>query len=50
VVDGGRIVELGTHRELVAGGGRYATMFALWQSHAEGARPGTGPDREGGAQ
>ena len=48
VVDGGRIVELGTHRELVAGGGRYATMFAMWQSHAEGAQPGTGPDRDDG--
>ena len=46
VVDDGRIVELGSHRELVAAGGRYATMFAMWESHAEGARPGAGPDRD----
>ena len=47
VVDGGRIVELGSHRELVAADGHYATMFAMWQSHAEGAQPGTGPDLGG---
>ncbi len=29
VVDGGRVVEDGTHDELVARGGRYATMFEL---------------------
>ena len=46
VMDGGRIVELGSHRELVAAGGRYATMFAMWESHAEGALPGAGPDRD----
>jgi len=36
VVDEGRIVELGTHDELVARGGRYAEMYATWssQSHA----------------
>ena len=49
VVDGGRIVELGSHRELVAAGGRYATMFAMWESHAEGAGPAAGPSRDGGA-
>ena len=37
VVDRGRIVELGSHRELVAAGGRYATMFAVWESHSEGS-------------
>ena len=36
VVDGGRIVEIGSHSELVAAGGRYAKMFETWQSHAEG--------------
>ena len=46
VVDGGRIVELGSHRELVAAGGRYATMFAMWESHADPDRPGAGPDRD----
>jgi ABC-type multidrug transport system fused ATPase/permease subunit len=29
VLDGGRVVEDGTHDSLVAAGGRYATMFAL---------------------
>jgi ATP-binding cassette subfamily B protein len=32
VLDAGRVVEQGTHRELVAAGGRYATMFALQAS------------------
>jgi ATP-binding cassette subfamily B protein len=30
VVDGGRLVELGTHDELVAAGGRYAALHATW--------------------
>jgi len=30
VVDEGRILELGSHDELVARGGRYATLFAAW--------------------
>lgn len=34
VVDDGRIVELGSHDELVAAGGRYAAMYATWESHA----------------
>jgi ATP-binding cassette subfamily B protein len=33
VVDEGRLVEIGTHDELVALGGRYAAMYALWESH-----------------
>ncbi len=33
VVDDGRIVELGTHDELVALGGRYASMYRTWVSH-----------------
>lgn len=36
VVDGGRIVERGTHDELVGAGGRYA---ALWRAQAEGTAP-----------
>jgi len=35
VVDGGRIVELGTHQQLVARHGRYASMYATWISQAE---------------
>ena len=33
VVNDGRIVELGSHDELVAQGGIYAGMFATWVSH-----------------
>ena len=46
VVDDGGIVELGTHDELVALGGRYADMYATWSRHAgddgrEPSVPGT---------
>ncbi|MCU1374045.1 MAG: putative transporter permease/ATP-binding protein [Actinomycetia bacterium] len=30
VVDGGRLLELGTHAELVAAGGPYAALYASW--------------------
>jgi ATP-binding cassette subfamily B protein len=36
VVEGGRLVELGTHRELVALGGRYAALFAKSTSAMHG--------------
>ena len=35
VLEGGRIVERGTHAALLAAGGRYAEMWALQQSSAE---------------
>lgn len=35
VVDDGRIIESGSHDELLAAGGRYAEMYATWTSHAE---------------
>ena len=30
VLDGGRVVEIGTHAELVAAGGRYAALWEVW--------------------
>jgi ATP-binding cassette subfamily B protein len=47
VVDDGRIIELGSHDELVdRPGGRYAEMFEAWISHlnADGHAPEHGPD------
>jgi ATP-binding cassette, subfamily B, bacterial len=35
VVDHGRIVEIGSHDELVAAGGRYAEMYATWSRQQE---------------
>ncbi|MGB7053490.1 MAG: ABC transporter ATP-binding protein, partial [Acidimicrobiales bacterium] len=35
VVDDGRIVEVGSHDELVARDGRYAEMYATWVRQAE---------------
>ena len=32
MLEGGRVVELGTHDELMAAGGRYRTMFDLQAS------------------
>ncbi len=41
VVDDGGIVELGSHEELVAPGGRYAEMYAAWMAHLEDTTPKT---------
>jgi ATP-binding cassette, subfamily B, bacterial len=35
VIDDGRVLESGSHDELVAAGGRYADMYATWTSHME---------------
>jgi len=37
VIDEGGIIEMGSHDELVAAGGRYAEMYETWISHAEGS-------------
>ena len=37
VVADGRLLELGTHDELVAQGGRYAALFATWSGGIGGA-------------
>ncbi len=37
VVAAGRIVEIGSHSELVSMGGRYAKMFEMWNSSANGS-------------
>jgi len=33
VIDEGRLVELGTHAQLLESGGRYASLFQSWESH-----------------
>jgi ATP-binding cassette subfamily B protein len=33
VIDVGRLVELGTHDDLVAAGGRYSALYASWTAH-----------------
>ncbi len=42
VVDGGRIVELGSHAALLAEGGQYALMFDTWQRHMSGSETSAG--------
>ena len=41
VVEGGEIVESGTHDALVAAGGRYAEMYSTWVRQAEGRATAT---------
>ena len=38
VIEAGRLVEVGSHAELVALGGRYATMHDLWVEHGGSTR------------
>jgi ATP-binding cassette subfamily C protein len=35
VVEGGKLVEVGSHAELLARGGRYAEMFGAWRRSHE---------------
>ena len=44
VVDGGRLVELGTHEELVASGGAYSELFRAWERGVAGAVGATSDD------
>jgi ABC-type multidrug transport system fused ATPase/permease subunit len=46
VLEAGRVVELGTHDELMALGGRYATMFDLQASRFRGGAPLPGEEEE----
>jgi ATP-binding cassette subfamily B protein len=39
VIDGGKLIELGSHEELVARGGRYAEMYATWTRGAGTPKP-----------
>lgn len=49
VLDGGRVIELGTHAELVAAGGRYADLDASWRSQGVAGACGVGAADDEGA-
>jgi ATP-binding cassette subfamily B protein len=43
VVEGGEIVESGSHDTLILAGGRYAEMYSTWVRQAEGEKAGAAP-------
>jgi ABC-type transport system involved in cytochrome bd biosynthesis fused ATPase/permease subunit len=47
VVDEGRILECGSHDELLARDGRYAEMFTAWSAHLHGRGDVVGAGRNG---
>jgi ATP-binding cassette, subfamily B, bacterial len=42
VFDAGRVVEIGTHTELVAAGGTYAGLYESWLGNTRGDQPAAG--------
>ena len=48
VLEHGKVVELGSHEQLMAAGGRYRTMFELQASRFGGPGAGSGPGADGG--
>jgi ABC-type multidrug transport system fused ATPase/permease subunit len=49
VVDGGRLMEVGTHAELLAAGGPYASLFASWAGSDGKWPPAAGLEPAGAA-
>ena len=45
LIDGGRLVELGTHAELVNAAGAYAALFAAWEGNTTGSEVGAGREQ-----
>lgn len=39
VMDAGRVVEVGSHTELIAAGGTYATLWGAWERHRGNGQP-----------